>query len=86
MTNSQREVVLRIREILVRTPKARHICDPTPPPRWALLRRIDHDDEGDDLTLSINFTNMSFQEAMIEDNNHESGILQSVTIELRGPG
>ena len=75
MTNSQREVVIRIRELEVLTPKARHICDPTPHPRWGLLRRIDHDDgedeDGDDLTLSINFTNMSLQEAMIEDNNHE---------------
>ena len=75
MTNSQREVVLRIREILVRTPKARHTYDPTPHPRWGLHRRIDHDDgedeDDDDLTLTINFTNMSLQEAMIEDNNHQ---------------
>ena len=61
MTSSQREVVMRIRERVVRRPKARHICDPTPHPRWGLLHRIDHD-EGD---------NMSLQEAMIEDNNHE---------------
>ena len=36
-----------------------------------IIDDVDGDDEDDDLTSSINFTNMSLLEAMIEVNNHE---------------